>query len=85
MSTAAAITLAFVLTWLMLGGWLTGLWWDRLGELFSGPLGHRHDDPRHQGGDWDPPRDPAPEPHTQGSGRPWRSVRTNLDEGEWDD
>lgn len=45
----------------------------------SGPLGHRQHDPRFRGGDWHPPRDPAPDAGSQIRGRPWRGVRYNTD------
>lgn len=48
----------------------------------SGPLGHRQTDPRCRGGDWHPPRDPAPDPGAQVRGRPWRGARYSDDTPE---
>lgn len=45
----------------------------------SGPLGHRGRHLRHAAGDWHPPRDPAPDLASHGTGRPWTGARTNLD------
>lgn len=42
-------------------------------------LGHRHADPKHRAGDWHPKREDETPAEQQGSGRPWRGVRTNLD------